>query len=351
MSSLGGKDVRSDPLSQLEIGAVVIGRNEGLQLERCLLSLRTLRGPVVYVDSGSTDNSVELAASLGCKVVVLNPENLFTAAAARNAGFNHLMTISPDCGLVQLVDGDCEVAEGWIQHAAAFLSANHRYAIACGRRRERHPENSLYNRLCDLEWSTPVGDADACGGDALVRAGALQSIGGFDARLIAGEEPEMCSRLRRSGWGVMRLDCEMTLHDANIRHIWQWWRRSKRAGWAFISGAMMESRAGHRRWVREALRPWLWCLLIPSLAIVLSLIWGWWSLIALFPYLLIIGRSAHRIRKSGEDWCTAIVAGALGMLGKFAELQGQLNWLIQQFSRQAPRLIEYKEPASPIARR
>ena len=39
-------------------GAVVIGRNEGVRLRRCLLSLRAGVDYVVYVDSGSTDNSL-----------------------------------------------------------------------------------------------------------------------------------------------------------------------------------------------------------------------------------------------------------------------------------------------------
>ena len=77
-----------------------------------------------------------------------------------------------------------------------------------------HPEASVYNRLCDFEWDTPVGDAEACGGDFLARAAAFGSVGGFDERMIAGEEPELCYRLRRGGWRIHRADHAMTLHDA-----------------------------------------------------------------------------------------------------------------------------------------
>ena len=211
------------------IGAVAIGRNEGERLRRCLQSLRNLGHTVVYVDSGSTDHSAALAAALDCDVVILDPSRPFTAAAARNAGFSRLIEIAPGCEFVQFVDGDCEVVDGWIASASAFLTQNQDYAVACGRRRERYPENSLYNQVCDFEWNTPVGEVEACGGDALMRVDVVRGIGGFDAALIAGEEPELCSRLRKAGWRIMRLDVEMTLHDANITHLSQWWRRTMRA--------------------------------------------------------------------------------------------------------------------------
>ena len=139
------------PAGAPRVGAVAIGRNEGPRLRRCLESLRDLSCPVVYVDSGSTDDSVTLALSLGCDVAILDSSRPFTAAAARNAGLRRLQEVAPECEFVQFVDGDCEVVPGWVPAAAAFLEENSQYAVACGRRRERHPDRSLYNRLCDLE--------------------------------------------------------------------------------------------------------------------------------------------------------------------------------------------------------
>ena len=57
------------------IGVVVIGRNEGERLKRCLNSIQSQHsGPVVYVDSGSTDGSADYARSVGCKEVVMLKE-------------------------------------------------------------------------------------------------------------------------------------------------------------------------------------------------------------------------------------------------------------------------------------
>ncbi|MCH7909482.1 MAG: glycosyltransferase family 2 protein, partial [Candidatus Hydrogenedentes bacterium] len=176
------------------IGAVVIGRNEGERLAECLRSVLCVCDDVVYVDSGSTDGSVDLAAALGAQVVELDPARPFTAARARNEGIRALCTRSQPPRLVQVVDGDCELAPTWIQRAATFLAENPRAGIVCGRRRERHPEASVYNGLCDMEWDTPVGPADACGGDALMRLAAFEEAGGYNPTMIAGEDPEFSYR-------------------------------------------------------------------------------------------------------------------------------------------------------------
>jgi hypothetical protein len=283
-----------------------------------------------------------LAAALDCDVVILDPSRPFTAAAARNAGLSRLVEIAPGCEFVQFVDGDCEVVDGWIASASAFLTQNQDYAVACGRRRERYPENSLYNQVCDFEWNTPVGEVEACGGDALMRVDVVRGIGGFDATLIAGEEPELCSRLRKAGWRIMRLDVEMTLHDANITHLSQWWRRTMRAGWAFVNGAVMEARTRNRRWVREAVRPWLWCLAVPTLSLALVWLLGPWGFLPLLAYPLVMGRAAATAHRRGGSIQASVAYGALSVIGKIAELQGQLTWMCDQLLRRPRRLIEYK---------
>lgn len=201
-------------MSAPAIAAVVIGRNEGERLIRCLRSLQGQVQQLIYVDSGSTDGSAAAARDLGAEVVDLDLSRPFTAARARNAG---LAALSSGIELVQFADGDCELDPGWIGAAADFMQTHPRAAAVCGRRRERFPEASVYNRLCDAEWNTPVGEATACGGDAMMRVAAVYTAGGYREGLIAGEEPELCLRLRRAGWQVWRLDAEMTLH-ALLQH-------------------------------------------------------------------------------------------------------------------------------------
>ena len=216
-----------------KVAAVVIGRNEGERLKRCLASLQGL-AQLVYVDSGSTDGSLQAARDAGAEVVELDMTAPFTAARARNAGAALI-----DAPFIQFVDGDCEVQPGWINAALTWLADRPEAAVACGRRRERAPEASVYNALADDEWNTPIGEATACGGDALIRTEAFLAAGGYRDDLIAGEEPELCLRLRRLGWSVWRLDEEMTLHDAAMTRFSQWWIRTRRAGHAFAEGAWL----------------------------------------------------------------------------------------------------------------
>jgi glycosyltransferase involved in cell wall biosynthesis len=147
----------------MNIGVVAIGRNEGERLRACLESARRDCAQVVYVDSGSGDGSVELAKGMGAVVVELDLSRPFTAARARNEGFDRLMAMDSTIECVQFVDGDCEIVAGWIAAAAQEMARNGRVGVVCGRRRERFAEKSIYNRLCDLEWNTPVGEAMACG--------------------------------------------------------------------------------------------------------------------------------------------------------------------------------------------
>ncbi|MBM3103850.1 glycosyltransferase [Pseudomonas sp. V1] len=321
------------------IGVVVIGRNEGQRLERCLASLRGGADKIVYVDSGSTDGSVQMALARGVQVLSLDLSVPFTAARARNEGFACLQRLLPAMRHVQFVDGDCEVDAGWLAKAQAFLDAHPEVAVVCGRRRERFPQRSVYNLLCDLEWDTPTGQAKACGGDALMRADAFAAMGGYRPDLIAGEEPELCVRLRANGWKIWRLAAEMTLHDAAMTRFSQWWRRSMRTGYAFAEGTFLHGAAPELHWQRESRRAWVWGLGVPLAIILASVLLGGWGLLLLLIYPLQAVRLARRgSRSARENWLQAVFL----VLGKFPEVLGQLKFLLNRYSSAKPALIEYK---------
>lgn len=321
------------------VGVVAIGRNEGVRLGQCLRSVMPLVDTVVYVDSGSTDGSVELARKLGAGVTALDLDTPFTAGRARNAGFRLLLQLAPTLRHVQFVDGDCEIVPEWLDKASRFLDGHPEIAVVCGRRRERHPEQSIYNRLCDSEWDTPVGESKACGGDAMMRVDAFESVQGFSAGLIAGEEPELCVRLRADGWRIWRMAEEMTVHDAAMQHFGQWWRRMLRSGYAFAQGASLHGAAPERHWVRESRSAWLWGMGIPLIALAAVAGWGaWgWSLLAIYP-LQVIRLAMRGGKLHHNNWWRA---GFL-VLGKFPELLGQIKFMVHHHAGSQPRLIEYK---------
>lgn len=328
------------------VGVVAIGRNEGERLRACLESVVGQVGAVVYVDSGSTDGSVAMARGLGAEVVPLDLSRPFTAARARNAGLAKLRAVASNLKYVQFVDGDCEIRDGWLASAVAELDADDRLAVVCGRRRERRPEASIYNRLCDLEWDTPVGDAKACGGDALMRAAALKEVVGYDDRLIAGEEPELCVRLRAQGWKVRRLGVEMTWHDAAMTRFQQWWRRTVRAGHAFAEGASLHGAPPERHWTRETRSNWLWGLMLPAAAIAFTWPTHGASLLLLAAYLLLGWRVARYCKRRGYTRRDAWLYSLFTVVGKIPAVVGQLQFHANRRLGRRTRLIEYKGAAA-----
>ena len=202
--------------------------------------------------------------------------------AGRNAGWRWLCQNESTPEYIQFIDGDCELVEGWLDKATAFLDTHPQVAVVCGRRRERYPDASPYNLLADMEWDTPVGQTMACGGDALIRTEALQSVGGYNSSLICGEEPEMCIRLGRQGWQIYRLDADMTLHDMDMFHFRQWWKRSIRGGWAVAEGVANYGTPPEKYMVREHRSGWLCglcicglvCVILESLLLLSCLLFG-----------------------------------------------------------------------------
>lgn len=320
----------SDASAQDRVAVVLIGRNEGARLVAALQSVSGKARRIVYVDSGSTDGSVAAAEAAGARVVKLDMTRPFTAARARNEGFAALGADLPE--FVQFMDGDCALDPGWIETAVRFVDAHPQVAVVCGRRRERFPEASIYNAICDAEWDTPVGRTKACGGDALVRTAAFAAAGGFDPRLVAGEEPELCVRIRAAGWEVWRLDVEMTLHDAAMTRFGQWWKRSRRAGHAFAEGAAMHGAPPERHFVAETRRALIWGAALPLAAICGMLVTPW-SLLLLAGWPLQVLRLAPRL---GFGHAVFMVTG------KVAEASGVLEYHLRRLAGRPSGLIEYK---------
>jgi glycosyltransferase involved in cell wall biosynthesis len=323
------------------VGVVVIGRNEGERLARCLGSLH-VSGPVLYVDSGSSDGSPALAARAGATVLALDASAPFTAARGRNAGLEALRRDHPEVEFAQLVDGDCVLADGWLSAALAEIRSGPGIAIVCGRRRERFPDASVYNLLCDLEWDGEVGEVADCGGDSLVRVAALAAVGDFRSGMIAGEEPELCFRLRAAGWTIRRIAAEMTLHDAAIYEFSQWWRRQVRAGYAYALCYALHGDSPARFRVRELRSILVFGLVLPAAAVVLG---GSWPPLALLP-LALYGVLYRRVRaarlRRDPDSRHARLDAAFCIVCKFAQLTGVARFVWNRVRGLREELIEYK---------
>ena len=318
-----------------KIGIVAIGRNEGARLVECLRSLVNHTNAVIYADSASSDGSADVARNLGIETVVLPADSRLTAAAGRVAGFKRLMELY--CGLdsVQFIDGDCLLDPSWLSKAAAFLRSTPQAAVVCGRRFEAEPEASIFNAMCDEEWNTPVGRSLACGGDALFRIEAYEAVGGFNAGLLAGEEPELCERLRSNGWEIWRIDAKMTEHDARMSTLGQFWRRSIRGGFGYAQVWSRTRNSGTPLYARQLVSALSWAVILPLTVVAIGLAIGSVSILLMLPivYLLQAMRIYSISRRSAPQQLGRAV---LTLFAKFPESLGAARYFIQEHRSSAP---------------
>jgi glycosyltransferase involved in cell wall biosynthesis len=307
------------------LGVVVIGRNEGERLSLCLTSVVGRGLPIVYVDGNSTDGSVVLARSVGADVIEEDPSRPNCAGTARNEGFERLCQIDPDVRFVQFVDADCEVVEGWLDRGRRFLEEHPDVALVAGRRRERFPKRSIYNRLADIEWDLPVGEIEHSHGDMMVRVETFRQIGGFSPTAFVAEDHDLCVRLRKHGARLVRIDAEMTLHDLAMTRFRQWFLRGLRSGCGFPDMVLRHGVSFGRYWLREVRSSLFWGIALPLL--ILGLAWPTRgaSLLLALAYPLQIVRIARRHRKAGMPPRDAWLYGWACTLWEFPHALG-LMW-------------------------
>ncbi|MGJ8587642.1 MAG: glycosyltransferase [Yoonia sp.] len=327
----GGKPMTATP----DIAVVVIGRNEGARLVASLASLQGIVSRIVYVDSGSTDNSLQAARDAGAQIVELDLSVPFTAARARNAGF---AALDPVPEFVQFIDGDCMVEPDWIAHGLAALSAHEDIGIVTGWRSEIHPDASVYNGLADFEWHRPAGDIDVCGGDMLVRSDVFLDVNGFNPGIIAGEDEEFCIRVGKAGWRLHRLAEKMTKHDADMMRFGQWWQRAVRAGHAYAQVSALHPDYSRR----TRLRILVFGAILPLIVLFGSIFAPWLLAPVVLFYLLSYVRTVRGLQSEGLAPDKARHQSVFLSLSKVPNVIGMLTYFWRRLCKKDMVLIEYK---------
>ena len=331
-----------------QVGIVVIGRNEGERLRACLESLKATRLPVVYVDSGSTDDSIKLAEEYNAVVVELDSSACFTAARARNAGYLKMSALQPDTSLIQFIDGDCTLAPGWISACKQAFEKNTKLGAVIGHLQEKNPELTPYNKLCALEWRSPAGkitEYGNFGGIAMIRTNVLNELGGYNPNVIAGEDSELAVRINLDGYHIEKIDHEMATHDADITYFSQWWKRAVRAGHAIGQRSHLNGDTEAKDNVREKKSTYFWGLILP-LVILLGLIPSKGLSLLLLGGYVFLGYRIYKFReKLGDTPKEAALYARYTLLAKFANAIGLLKF---QINRRAGKynIIEYKHSGS-----
>jgi glycosyltransferase involved in cell wall biosynthesis len=345
--------VMDKSLDTPSLSVVVIGRNEGDRLVRCLQSVAAMRLPnsqpaIIYVDSASSDGSAERAASLGAKVILLAPGRT-SAAAGRNAGWR-----SAKSDIVLFLDGDMTIAPDFVQESIGEFR-NPAIGVVFGDCRESDPQDSIYNRILDLDWIVPVGAVEYCGGAALIRRELLERIGGYNEHLIAAEDTELCARIRATGSTILHVDRPMVRHDLAITRFSQYWRRAVRSGYAYAEVAEQISPNDAPAWYRNARRNRIQGAAMVALIAagpVLSIKFG--SFVPLLAVITIIAalalRTAIRTQWKKSPLSTRLLHGLHSHLVQIPLLFGQLKYMRDRSRGRSSELIEYKDSCEPASR-
>jgi len=178
-----------------------------------------------------------------------------------------------------------------------------------------------------------------------MRVAPLAEVGGYNPDLIAGEEPELCLRLRQRGWKILRVDAEMTLHDAAITRFSQWWRRAVRAGHAYAEGAARHGHEPERHSVKSVRSNWFWGLVLPVVTLALSFPTAGLSCFLLAGYPVLGWRIYRYGRGRGFSAGDARLYAAACVVGKLPQALGQLLYWKRRFTGAPGALIEYKGPS------
>ena len=334
--------LHNQPTSIPLVSLVIIGRNEGQRLVRCLdsvkrMTLENFKIEVIYVDSASTDGSPEHAAATGARVITVKPQRP-SAALGRNAGWQ-----SAQGNLILFLDGDTILHPQFVARAMKIMQ-DPTVAIVWGHRRELHPEHSIYNRVLDLDWIYPPGPSEFCGGDALMRRSVLEAAGGFDASLIAGEEPEMCRRIRAQGHVIQHIDAPMTGHDLAITRFAAYWKRAYRAGHAYAEVAARFRNSVDPMWLKDSRRNLIHAAVLTGcLALLpLSLVWPALAVIVAVFMCFLVGRTFSRCGWKSVDRTTRLLYSIHAHLQQIPIAIGQLSYLINARRGKHSQLIDYK---------
>jgi cellulose synthase/poly-beta-1,6-N-acetylglucosamine synthase-like glycosyltransferase len=249
--------------------------------------------------------------------------------------------------LILFLDGDTVLHPEFASAACDALSRTPSIAAVWGHRREIHPEASIYNRILDLDWVYPPGLTEFCGGDVMMRRKVLVETAGFDESLIAGEEPELCRRIRARGYGILHIDCPMTGHDLQITCWTQYWKRASRAGHAYAEVSERFRKSEDPFWTsdrrRNLVRAGFWIISF-IVAIVASGFFGLLPLALWLTLLLVISvRSAWNARWKRSTLRILVLYGIHSQLQQLPILVGQLQYEIGKRRKKASPLIEYKE--------
>jgi GT2 family glycosyltransferase len=206
------------------VSVVVCSHNGERTLADCLEGLLELEYPdfeVIVVDDGSTDSTAAIAREYG--FLPITTENL-GLSNARNVGMQ-----AATGEIVAYIDDDARPDPHWLTYlAATFLGTEH---AGVGGPNITHPGDGSIAECVGKSPGNPthvlLSDLEAehiPGCNMAFRRAHLKEIGGFDTRFrVAGDDVDVCWRLRRRGWSLGFSPAAVVWHHrrSSVRAYWK----------------------------------------------------------------------------------------------------------------------------------
>ena len=197
------------------ISVIVIGKNEGKRLITCMESihdaLHILSHEIIYVDSRSTDESIQHAKACGARCFVLSDEQttagLGRYVGAREARGEYLL----------FLDGDMQLEKGFCEKAMMAM-ASRSYDGCTGIRRDIYLKNGeVAGENPNYFGCTQERIVPEFGGALFIKKEALEKAGGWSPDTIACEEAELHARLKAHKLTIAELPVNMITHTDAVR--------------------------------------------------------------------------------------------------------------------------------------
>jgi glycosyltransferase involved in cell wall biosynthesis len=225
--------VRALPDGSCLLTVVLIGRNEEQFIGGAIESVLAARSripslEVIFVDSASTDRSIEVAQKYPIRILQLKREWPLCVAAGRYTGYLH-----SHGKYIFFQDGDSHVEADWLADAVDFLEANPTFGAIAGVLDEEYIDSAGNHHggvknVFRQDLSQDVCLVKHLGGIALYRRHALEVAGPVNPHLPTAEDHEVCMRIRNAGFRLARIRGRMAVKfTENRRTLYEIFRRSR----------------------------------------------------------------------------------------------------------------------------
>jgi glycosyltransferase involved in cell wall biosynthesis len=301
------------------ISIVVIGLNEADNLPNTFNAILNMNYPqdkldLIYVDSGSTDNSVEIAKNYSYRVFV--EPNYPSSGRNRNRGL-----LEARYEIVHFLDGDVEIDQDYFKNIVSLFEEKNAQAIVGQLEAQRPSLLYRFAQMSNISKKEGYINSTSTGGTYLRTP--LLMVNGYDERIRRGQEVELGERFRKEGFKIWCTKSKLGCHNFAIKSVSELLEKDYSRGYHYAVVARLDGDGEYFRVCRAVIRKQLIffpLIIIIALALIAT---GYMSIAILLIFLSSINNNKSIIkRKSYSRVSDLIVKVLIGTISQFYYFRG-----------------------------